>query len=160
GGWFSNATIYHVTTTQDLLDANGKPVFGTLRGAFYDYTNPGQPKQRIGNQIVVFDVGGLFNLTNGSLDIKVANNVYGAGQTAASPVIVYGDTTQITHSTYSASSAFGNLNNNVILRYMTFRKGVVTSSEDSLSFAGGGDSATAANIATNMIVDHVSTSWS
>jgi hypothetical protein len=159
GGWLSNATIYHVTTTQDLLDVNGKPVVGTLRGAFYDYTNPSQPKQHIGNQIVVFDVGGVFNLTNGSLDIKVANNIYIAGQTAPSPVIVYGDTTQITHSTYSSSSAFGNLNNNLILRYMTFRKGTAGGS-DALTFAGGGDTATAANTATNMIVDHVSTSWS
>ena len=34
GGWFSNASVYHVTTTQDLVDGSGKPQQGTLRGAF------------------------------------------------------------------------------------------------------------------------------
>ncbi|HEY2762223.1 MAG TPA: PEP-CTERM sorting domain-containing protein [Pirellulales bacterium] len=166
GGWLSNASVYHVTTNADSMDASDHPVQGTLRGAFYDYTNPSSPKQHKANQIVVFDVGGVFNLTHGSLDIKVVNNIYIAGQTAPSPVIVYGDTTQITHSTHSTSSSSldGNLNNNVILRYMTFRKGTVTNGEDSLSFAGGGDDADPVggptNIATNMIVDHVSTSWS
>jgi hypothetical protein len=158
GGWLSNASIYHVTTTADLLDANNKPVQGTLRGAFYDYTNPSSPKELKSNEIVVFDVGGLFNLTNGSLDIKQVNNIYIAGQTAPSPVIVYGDTTQITHSTGSTKQ-----NNNVILRYMTFRRGSATNgNDDSLDFAGGGDSAqTDINlVSTNMIVDHVSTSWS
>src|SRR6478735_10963159 len=82
GGWFSNANVYHVTTTQDLLDGNGKPVQGTLRGAFYDYTNPSSPKQQISNRIVVFDVGGTFDVSANSLDIKTANNIYIAGQTA------------------------------------------------------------------------------
>ena len=36
GGWFSNATVYHVTTTADTLAPDGKPAVGTLRGAFYD----------------------------------------------------------------------------------------------------------------------------
>lgn len=152
-GWLSNASIYHVTTNQDLSDANGKPVQGTLRGAFYDYTNPSSPKQLKSNQIVVFDVGGVFDISAASLDIKQQNNVYIAGQTAPSPVIVYGNTTQITHSNDITKS-----NNNVILRYMTFRKGA-GSGDDALDFAGGGDAANGA-LATNMIVDHVSTSWS
>jgi hypothetical protein len=153
GGWLSNATIYHVTTNQDLVDSSSKPLPGTLRYAFYTNTSGGL-KENASNVIVVFDVGGVFNLTNGSLDIKQVNNIYVAGQTAPSPVIVYGDTTQITHSTGADK-----VNNNVILRYMTFRKGTGSGS-DALDFAGGGDSSTAANIATNMIVDHVSTSWS
>src|SRR6476659_7100089 len=92
GGWFSNASVYHVTTTQDTLDGNGKPVQGTLRGAFYDYTNPTSPKQQISNRIVVFDVGGTFDISANSLDIKTANNIYIAGQTAPTPVTVYGNT--------------------------------------------------------------------
>jgi hypothetical protein len=158
GGWLSNASIYHVTTTADLLDANNKPVQGNLRGAFYDYSGSGEPKEQISNEIVVFDVGGLFNLTQGELAIKQVNNIYIAGQTAPSPVIVYGDTTEITHSTGSTKQ-----NNNVILRYITFRRGSATNgNDDSLDFAGGGDSAqTDINlVSTNMIVDHVSTSWS
>src|SRR3954453_11760760 len=57
GGWFSNASVYHVTTTQDALNGNGKPVQGTLRGAFYDYSQSSS-KQLVSNRIVVFDVGG------------------------------------------------------------------------------------------------------
>ena len=91
-GWFSNASVYRVTTTQDLINpSTGKPAIGTLRGAFYDYTNPSSPKQQASNRIVVFDVGGVFNLTQGSLDIKTVNNLYIAGQTAPSPVMIYGN---------------------------------------------------------------------
>src|SRR5689334_4417709 len=86
GGWFSNANVYHVITTADTLDGNGKPVFGTLRGAFQDYTNLNSVKQMATNRIIVFDVGGTFQLTQGSLDMKTINNVYVAGQTAPSPV--------------------------------------------------------------------------
>src|SRR3954469_18759417 len=98
GGWFSNASIYHVTTTQDSLDGNGKPVQGTLRGAFYDYTNPSSPKQQTSNRVVVFDVGGTFDVSSASLDIKTVNNIYIAGQTAPSPITIYGNTAQITKS--------------------------------------------------------------
>jgi hypothetical protein len=153
-GWLSNASIYHVTTTADTINpTTNKPAQGTLRGAFYDYTNPNSPKELKSNEIVVFDVGGVFNISADSLDIKQVNNIYIAGQTAPSPVIVYGNTTQITHSNDVTKS-----NNNVILRYMTFRKGA-GSGDDALDFAGGGDAANGA-VATNMIVDHVSTSWS
>jgi hypothetical protein len=150
GGWFSNATVYHVTTTADTLDGNGKPVQGTLRGAFYDYTNPSSPKQQISNRIVVFDVGGTFDVSANSLDIKTVNNIYVAGQTAPSPVTIYGNTTQITKSNNTMTS-------NVILRYMTFRKGTGNGA-DAITFAGGngpGDT-----VATNMIIDHVSATWS
>jgi hypothetical protein len=152
GGFFSTASVYHVTTTADLLDGNGKPVFGTLRGSAYDYTNPNSIKQQASNRIVVFDVGGTFKLTNGSFDIKTVSNIYYAGQSAPSPVTVYGDTTQITHSNNT-------VNQNVILRYMTFRRGVATAGNtDALSFAGGSNDGTG-SAGTNMIVDHVSTSW-
>ena len=149
GGWFSNASVYHVTTTQDLVDRSGKPQQGTLRGAFYDYTNPSSPKQQASNRIVVFDVGGVFDISANTLDIKTVNNIYVAGQTAPSPVTVYGNTTQITKSNNTMTS-------NVILRYLTFRKGT-GSGEDAITFSGGngpGDT-----VATNMILDHVSASW-
>lgn len=151
GGWFNNAEIYHVTTTEDyLLDNKGAP--GTLRGAFVtpENGNLNSLKQRATNRIVVFDVGGTFKLTHGKLDIKEVNNVYIAGQTAPSPVTVYNDMSQITHSPDTVSS-------NVILRYMTFRKGLAGGA-DAITFAGGdgpGD-----DVATNMIIDHVSASWS
>jgi hypothetical protein len=146
-GWFSNASVYHVTTTADTLAPDGKPAVGTLRGAFYDAAR----KQQNSNVIVVFDVGGTFQLTQGSLDMKTINNMYIAGQTAPSPVTVYGDTTQITHSNNT-------LNSNVILRYMTFRKGSGNGA-DAITFAGG-PSDGIGSIATNMILDHVSASWS
>ena len=54
-GWFTGGSVYHVTTTEDLLDGSGRPVQGTLRGAFWNYSNPSQPKQNASNRIVVFD---------------------------------------------------------------------------------------------------------
>jgi hypothetical protein len=136
GGWFSNATVYHVTNLND----SGA---GSLRGAFV---------QNSSNKIIVFDVAGTIHLTSGSLDIKNLSNYYIAGQTAPGPVTVYGDTTQITHSNNV-------VNSNVILRYMTFRRGSSTSGNtDALTFAGGSTDGSGA-ISTNMIVDHVSTSW-
>jgi hypothetical protein len=145
GGWFSNATIYHVTTTADTLALDGKPAVGTLRGAFYDAAR----KQQASNVVVVFDVGGTFQLTQGNLDIKTVNNIYVAGQTAPSPVTVYGASTQITKSNNTMTS-------NVVLRYMTFRKGT-GDGEDGIGFTGG--SGAGQTIATNMILDHVSASW-
>src|SRR4051812_35245091 len=101
-GWFSNASVYHVLTTQDSLDVNGKPVQGTLRGAFYDYTNPSSPKQQASNRIIVFDVGGTFDISSASLDIKTVSNIYIAGQTAPSPVTVYGNLSQVTGTNTSS----------------------------------------------------------
>ncbi|HYO23792.1 MAG TPA: hypothetical protein VEQ85_02485 [Lacipirellulaceae bacterium] len=150
GGWFSNGTIYHVTTNQDAIDAGtGKPAQGTLRGAFYDYANPNSPKQNASNRVVVFDVGGTFVLNQGPLDIKTVNTIYIAGQTAPSPVTVYGNTTQITKQSSTVTS-------NVVLRYMTFRKGT-GDGEDAITFSGG--SGAGDTVATNMILDHVSASW-
>jgi hypothetical protein len=151
-GWLSTASVYHVTTTADTINAvTGKPAIGTLRGAFYDYANPNSPKQMASNRIVVFDVGGMFQLTQGTLDIKTVNNVYIAGQTAPTPVTVYGNTTQITKSNNTMTS-------NVVMRYLTFRRGgAVSGNTDAFTFAGG--SGAGDTVATNMILDHVSTSW-
>jgi T5SS/PEP-CTERM-associated repeat protein len=131
GGWLSNATVYRVTNLND----DGP---GSFRGAFVENTS---------NKIIVFDVGGVIQLTSDSLDIKNVQNYYIAGQTAPSPVTIYGDTTQITHSNNKVQQ-------NVILRYLTFRKGT-GNGEDAITFAGGGTN----GIASNMIMDHVSGSW-
>ncbi len=151
-GWLATASVYHVTTTADTINpSTGKPAFGTLRGAFYDYTTPTSPKQQASNRIVVFDVGGVFNITSGSLDVKTVNNIYIAGQTAPTPVTVYGNTTQITKSNNTMTS-------NLVMRYMTFRRGAaVTGNTDCITFAGG--SGAGDTVATNMILDHVSATW-
>ncbi|HEY3394026.1 MAG TPA: hypothetical protein VGK58_15040 [Lacipirellulaceae bacterium] len=133
-GWFSNATVYHVTNLND----SGP---GSLRGAFV---------QNTANKIIVFDVGGTIQLTGAALDIKNLSNFYIAGQTAPSPVTVYGNTTQITHSA-------DRINSNVVLRYLTFRKGI-GNGEDSITFSGG--SGPGDLVASNLILDHVSASWS
>jgi hypothetical protein len=129
GGWFSNATVYHVTNLND----SGA---GSLRGAFVENT---------ANKIIVFDVAGTINLTTDNIDIKNLANYYIAGQTAPGPVTIYGDMVQLTHSS-------GKQNSNVVLRYLTFRKGT-GANEDSITFAGSG-------LGTNLILDHVSASWS
>ncbi len=99
------------------------------------------------NKIIVFDVGGTIQLTSDSLDMKNINNYYIAGQTAPSPIKIYGDTTQVTHSNNKQQA-------NVVLQHMAFRKGVGNDG-DAVTFASGGT----AGIATNMIFDHVSGSW-
>jgi hypothetical protein len=130
-GWFSNATVYHVTNLND----SGA---GSFRGAFVENSS---------NKIIVFDIGGVIQLSGGSLDIKNLQNYYIAGQTAPSPVTIYGNTTQVTHSNNKVQQ-------NIVLRYLTFRKGT-GDGDDAITFAGGGT----AGIASNMIMDHVSGSW-
>ncbi|HEX6963927.1 MAG TPA: dockerin type I domain-containing protein [Lacipirellula sp.] len=129
GGWFSNATIYRVTNLND----SGP---GSFRNAFQENT---------ANRIVIFDVAGTINLTSGPVSIKNLANYYIAGQTAPGPVTIYGNTVQLSHSS-------GKQNRNVVLRYLSFRKGT-GDGEDSLTFSGGG-------LGTNLILDHVSASWS
>ena len=134
GGWFSNATIYHVTNLND----SGA---GSLRAAFVENS---------ANKIIVFDVAGTIQLTSGSLDIKNLSNYYIAGQTAPGPVTIYGDTSQITHSSDKN-------NTNVVLRYLSFRKGT-GNGEDAITFAGG-SGASQVGRGSSMILDHVSASW-
>jgi hypothetical protein len=128
-GWLSNGSVYHVTNLND----DGP---GSFRNAF---------QQNSSNKIIVFDVAGTIELTSGKLDIKNLANYYIAGQTAPGPVTVYGDMTQLTHSSDKE-------NRNVALRYLSFRKGTGDNS-DSITFAGSG-------LGTNLILDHVSASWS
>lgn len=109
---------------------------GSFRDAF---------QENSANKIIVFDVAGTIELTSGKLDIKNLANYYIAGQTAPGPVTIYGDMAQLTHSS-------GKENRNVALRYLSFRKGTGNNS-DSITFAGSG-------LGTNLILDHVSASWS
>jgi len=115
------------------LNDNGP---GSFRNAF---------QQNSSNKIIVFDVAGTIELTSGKLDIKNLENYYIAGQTAPGPLTIYGDMVQLTHSS-------GKENRNVALRYLSFRKGTGDNS-DSITFAGSG-------LGTNLILDHVSASWS
>ena len=66
GGWFSNASIYHVTNLND----SGP---GSFRNAFTQNTS---------NRIIVFDVAGTIQLSGPALDIKNLSNYYIAGQSA------------------------------------------------------------------------------
>jgi autotransporter-associated beta strand protein len=127
--------VYHVTSLDDGPSA--ATTVGTLRNAVRESGFPA------GGRVVVFDVGGTINLT-ASLDIKNVNGLYIAGQTAPSPVTIVGDTSQITSSS-------GKVTQNVILRYLTFRKGS-GNGEDAITFAGSGTG-------TNLILDHVSAAW-
>jgi autotransporter-associated beta strand protein len=127
--------VYHVTSLDDGV--NAATTVGTLRNAVRESGFPA------GGRVVVFDVGGTINLT-ASLDIKNVNGLYIAGQTAPSPITIVGDTSQITSSS-------GKVTQNVILRYLTFRKGS-GNGEDAITFAGSGTG-------TNLILDHISSAW-
>lgn len=135
GGWLSTATVYHVT---NLSDSGA----GSFRDAF---------QQNSSNKIIVFDVAGTIQLDN-VLDIKNLSNYYIAGQTAPGPVTIYGHTTQITHSNNV-------VNSNIILRYLTFRRGSAASgNDDTLTIKSSNSSGTGA-ISTNIIIDHATASW-
>jgi autotransporter-associated beta strand protein len=127
--------VYHVTSLDDGPNAATTP--GTLRNAVRESGFPA------GGRVVVFDVGGTINLT-ASLDIKNVNGLYVAGQTAPSPITIVGDTSQITSSNSKVTQ-------NVILRYLTFRKGS-GNGEDAITFAGSGSG-------HDLILDHISAAW-
>lgn len=114
----STVAIYHVTNLND----SGT---GSLRDAI------SQP-----NRIVVFDVGGVINISS---RLVFSSNSYIAGQTAPGDgVVVYGNGV-------SFSGA-----QNLIIRYMRFRMGINGDSEkDAAGIANG----------KNMIFDHVSVTW-
>lgn len=127
--------VYHVTSLDD--GPNAATTVGTLRNAIRESGFPA------GGRVVVFDVGGTINLTS-SLDIKNVNGLYIAGQTAPSPITIVGDTSQVTSSNTKVTQ-------NVILRYLSFRKGSGNGS-DAITFAGSGDG-------HNLILDHISAAW-
>ena len=111
-------SVYHVTNLNDA---------GT--GSFRDAVS--QP-----NRIVVFDVGGIINISS---RIVVSNNITIAGQTAPGDgIVIYGNG-------LSFSGA-----NNTICRYLRVRMGINGDAEkDAITIANG----------STMIFDHVSVSW-
>lgn len=141
-GFGANATggrggdVYHVTT---LANDPNHLIPGSLYYGLYEKNVPA------GGRTIVFDVGGTIDLGGTSLDIKNIKNVTIAGQTAPSPITIINNTTQVTSSS-------GKETGNIIVQYLTFRKG-----------AGGGDDAFHIQGSGNthdIMVDHVSGSWS
>jgi hypothetical protein len=117
-GATSSPMVYHVTNLND----SGT---GSLRDAV------SQP-----NRIVVFDVGGVINISS---RLIFSSNITVAGQTApGGGVVVYGNGVS-----FSGTS-------NVIIRYMRFRMGYKgDSGKDAAGIANG----------TDMIFDHCSFTW-
>jgi pectate lyase len=128
--------VYHVTT---LADDPSHVIPGSLYYGLYEKHVP--PEGRT----IVFDVGGTIQLGATALDIKNINKVTIAGQTAPSPITIVGNTVQITGSS-------GKTTSNIILQHINLRKGTAAG-EDALSVKGAGST-------NNIIVDHVSGSWS
>ena len=95
-------SVCHVTTLAD---------FGA--GSFRDAVS--QP-----NRTVVFDVGGVVNLTS---DVEVVDNITIAGQTAPGQgIAITGATVYLNHG-FGSSTSYGHTN--IIIRHMRFRAGYV-----------------------------------
>ena len=90
-------------------------------------------------KIIVFDVGGVIALTK---DLKIGSNTTILGQTAPSPGIT------LRYYTLSTEES-----NNIIIRFMRFRRGQEKNVND------GGDAATGRH-SSGIIFDHCSFSWS
>ncbi|KPM39535.1 putative pectate lyase C [Neonectria ditissima] len=121
----------------------GRNAIGGRKGEVYKVTNlndkgTGSLRDAVSqpNRIVVFDVGGIIEITE---RMVVSKNIYIAGQTApGGGIVVYGNG-------WSWSNA-----NDAIVRYVTIRMGKGgTSGKDAITIADG----------KNMIFDHVSVSW-
>ncbi|MBC8105732.1 MAG: hypothetical protein H7Z14_04010 [Anaerolineae bacterium] len=128
--------VYHVTSLADTLTP------GTLR---YGLRESGFPAA---GRTIVFDVGGVINLT-ASLDIKNISKVTIAGQTAPTPITIVNDTIQITGSNNRNT-------NDIVMRYLNVRKGT-GNGDDAISIKGSPGVGFTTN---NIIVDHISGSWS
>ncbi|QDU55237.1 autotransporter-associated beta strand repeat-containing protein [Aeoliella mucimassa] len=115
----SSASVYHVTNLND-----------SGAGSFRDAVS--QP-----NRFVVFDVGGIIQISPDNSGIVVEDNVTIAGQTAPGGIVVHGNKV-------SFSGA-----NNTITRYLGIHKGEAGYREDASGAANG----------VNMMFDHVSVAW-
>lgn len=134
GGRFTSGgrggEVYVVNSLEDYDPETEKPIKGTLRDAVSG-----------NNRIIVFDVSGVINLKD-TLAIH-GKNLTIAGQTAP------GDGITVTGFDTNISDA-----QNIIIRYMRFRPGADNIYEgDSMDALWG-------RSAKNVMVDHVSASWS
>lgn len=116
--------VYHVTSLKD-----DKNVEGTLRWAL----------AQTGPRTIVFDVSGYIDLAS---DLKIPSNTTIAGQTAPAPGIT------LRYYTVNTSDA-----ENVIIRYMRFRRSQVKDVNDGADAVWG-------KHGNNIILDHCSFSWS
>ena len=123
-GTDGTTNVYHVTSLKD-----DKNVVGTLRWAL----------AQDGPRTIVFDVSGYIDLAS---DLKIPNNTTIAGQTAPAPGIT------LRYYTVNTSDA-----ENVIIRYMRFRRSQVKDVNDGADAAWG-------RHGKNIILDHCSFSWS
>ncbi|MCD8089376.1 MAG: Ig-like domain-containing protein [Clostridiales bacterium] len=134
GGRFTSGgrggEVYIVTSLEDYDPETEKPIKGTLRDAVSG-----------SNRIIVFNVSGVITLKD-TLRIS-SKNLTIAGQTAP------GDGITVTGYDTNISNA-----ENIIIRYMRFRPGA-----DNI-FDGDSMDAIWGRSAKNVMVDHVSTSWS
>ena len=123
-GTDGTTNVYHVTSLKD-----DKNVEGTLRWAL----------AQTGPRTIVFDVSGYIDLAS---DLKIPSNTTIAGQTAPAPGIT------LRYYTVNTSDA-----ENVIIRYMRFRRSQVKDVNDGADAAWG-------RHGKNIILDHCSFSWS
>ncbi|MEE1316697.1 MAG: hypothetical protein U0K35_05660, partial [Prevotella sp.] len=123
-GTDGTTNVYHVTSLKD-----DKNVEGTLRWAL----------AQTGPRTIVFDVSGYIDLAS---DLKIPSNTTIAGQTAPAPGIT------LRYYTVNTSDA-----ENVIIRYMRFRRSQVKDVNDGADAAWG-------RLGKNIILDHCSFSWS
>ena len=110
-------SVYHVANLND----SGT---GSLRDAISQ-----------ANRTVVFDVGGVVNITS---RLVFSNNITVAGQTAPGGIAVYGDGVSLSNRS------------NIIVRNITFRAGIGTASDIK---------AVNMTSSSNIILDHVSIGW-
>ena len=123
-GTDGTTNVYHVTSLKD-----DKNVEGTLRWAL----------AQTGPRTIVFDVSGYIDLAS---DLKIPSNTTIAGQTAPAPGIT------LRYYTVNTSDA-----ENVIIRYMRFRRSQVKDVNDGADAVWG-------KHGNNIILDHCSFSWS
>ena len=123
-GTDGTTNVYHVTSLKD-----DKNVEGTLRWAL----------AQTGPRTIVFDVSGYIDLAS---DLKIPSNTTIAGQTAPAPGIT------LRYYTVNTNDA-----ENVIIRYMRFRRSQVKDVNDGADAVWG-------KHGNNIILDHCSFSWS
>jgi hypothetical protein len=139
-----NGDVYHVTSLADTNTA------GTLRF--------GISNAPVGGRTIVFDVGGSIIL-NSNLTVDKSNLTI-AGQTAPGPGISIINKTPANNPSslfykFQVSSSSGQTTSNVIVRYLTVRRGINSTSagtDDAVGILGSGTT-------RDIIMDHMSASW-